>query len=148
MSHPYVKVATSLQNRHRISNIKPNNSIAMTATQCACPMAVFSGFYKSPGPPPSGNAQDSTASRWPLKRPSKSKWVHITSLYCLLSPWRPPGRYGVSSRPMTASSGFRSSPGHAALVDVACTTSTLHMVIKMACDGGAFVRCRRLFRLA
>jgi hypothetical protein len=24
----------------------------------------------------------------------------------------------------------------------------LHMVIKMACDGGAFVRCCRLFRLA
>jgi hypothetical protein len=25
MSHPYVKVATSLQNRHRTSNIKPNS---------------------------------------------------------------------------------------------------------------------------
>jgi hypothetical protein len=24
----------------------------------------------------------------------------------------------------------------------------LHMAIWMACDGGAFVRCRRLFRLA
>jgi hypothetical protein len=30
MSHPYVKVATSLQNRHRASNIKPKSSIAMT----------------------------------------------------------------------------------------------------------------------
>jgi hypothetical protein len=81
-----------------------------------------------------------------LKR--SSKWVHIISLYCLLSPWRPPGQYGVSSRPMAASSGFRSSPGHAALDDAACIASTLHMVIKMACDGGAFVRRRRLFRLA
>jgi hypothetical protein len=123
MSHPYVKVATSLQNCHHTSNIKPTSSIAMTATQRACPMAAFSGFYESPGPPPSGDAHDSTtASRCPLKRPSK--WVHITSLYCLLSPWRPLGWYGVSSRPMAASSGFRSIPGHAALGDAACIAST------------------------
>jgi hypothetical protein len=57
-----------------------------------------------------------------LKRPSK--WVHITSLYCLLLPWRPPGRYGVSSTPMATSSGFRSSPGHAALGDATCIAST------------------------
>ena len=94
----------------------------MTATPGACPMAAFSGFYESPGPPPSGDAHGSTtASGWPLKRPSK--WVHITSLYCLLSPWRLPGRYGVSSCPMAASSGFRSSPGHAALGDAAWTAS-------------------------
>jgi hypothetical protein len=30
MSHPYEKVATSLQNSHRNSNIKTNSSIAMT----------------------------------------------------------------------------------------------------------------------
>ena len=124
MSHPYVKVATSLQNCHCTSNIKPHSSmIAMTGTPRACPMVAFSGFYESPGPPPSGDAHGSTtASRWPLKQPSK--WVHITSLYCLLSPWRPPGRYGVSSRPMAASSGFQSSPGHAALGDAAFIAST------------------------
>jgi hypothetical protein len=43
---------------------------------------------------------------------------------CLLSPWRPPGRYGASSRPMAASSGFRGSPGHAALGDAALIAST------------------------
>ena len=83
----------------------------------------FSGFYESPGRPPSGDAHGSTtALRWPLKRPSK--WAHITSLYCLLLPWRQQRRYGVSSRPMAASSGFRSSPGHAALGDAACIAST------------------------
>ena len=29
----------------------------MTATPSACPMAVFSGFYESPGPLPSGDAR-------------------------------------------------------------------------------------------
>jgi len=55
MSHPYVKVATSLQNHHCSSNINPNSSTAMTAIPCACPMAAFSGFYESPGPHPSGD---------------------------------------------------------------------------------------------
>jgi hypothetical protein len=44
-------------------------------------------------------------------------------LFCLLF-WRPPRRYRVSSRPMAASSGFRCSPGHAALGDAACIAST------------------------
>jgi hypothetical protein len=96
----------------------------MTGIPRGCPMAAFSGFYESPGPPPSGDAHGSTtALRWPLKRPSK--WVHITYLHCfLLSPWRPPGRYGVGSRPMAASSGFQSSPGHTALGDAAFIAST------------------------
>ena len=120
MSHPYVKKATSLQNCHRTSNIKPNSSISMTATPRACPMAAFSGLWKPWTSSIGQCARYSTvASWWPLKRPSK--WVHIKSLYCLLLPWWPPGRYGVSSRP---TSGFRSSPGHAALGDAACIAST------------------------
>jgi hypothetical protein len=39
------------------------------------------------------------------------------SSFCLLLPWRPLGRYGASSCPMAASSGFWSSPGHTALGD-------------------------------
>ncbi len=39
---------------------------------------------------------------------------------CLLMPWRPLGQY--SSCPMAASSGFRSSPGHAALGNAICIT--------------------------
>jgi hypothetical protein len=38
-------------------------------------------------------------------------------LLCWLFPWRPPGWYGASSRPMAAFSGFWWSPGHAALGD-------------------------------
>jgi hypothetical protein len=38
----------------------------------------------------------------------------------LLLPWRPLGRYGMSSCPMAASSGFRSSPGHAASGNAIC----------------------------
>jgi len=42
-----------------------------------------------------------------------AKWVHIASAspFCLLLPWRPPGQYRVSSRPMLAFSGFYESPG-------------------------------------
>jgi hypothetical protein len=43
----------------------------------------------------------------------------------LLLPWRPLRQYGFSScpMPMAASSGFRCSPGHAALGDAPCITS-------------------------
>jgi hypothetical protein len=37
-----------------------------------------------------------------------------------VAPWWPLGQYGASSCPMAASSGFRSSPGHAALGNVLC----------------------------
>ena len=43
--------------------------------------------------------------------------MYFSSSFCLLSPWRPPGQYGVNSCPMVASSGFRSSPGHATSSD-------------------------------
>jgi hypothetical protein len=39
-------------------------------------------------------------------------------LFCLLLPFWPLWQYGASSCSMAASSGFRSSPGHAALGDV------------------------------
>ncbi len=45
-------------------------------------------------------------------------------LFVCLSPWRAPGRYGASSRPMMASSGFRCSPRHAALGDATIIAST------------------------
>jgi hypothetical protein len=47
-------------------------------------------------------------------------WVHFFSLCCLLLPWQPLGQYGVSSCLMAASSGFLSSPGHAALNNSVC----------------------------
>ena len=36
---------------------------------------------------------------------------YFASSFCLLSPWRPQGRYGESSCPMAAFSGFYKSPG-------------------------------------
>ncbi len=41
-------------------------------------------------------------------------WCICWLLFVCLLPWRPLGQYGVSRRPMAASSGFWSSPGHAA----------------------------------
>ncbi len=41
-------------------------------------------------------------------------------LFHLLLPWQPLGQYRASSCLMAASSGFRSSPGHAALGNVLC----------------------------
>jgi hypothetical protein len=41
-------------------------------------------------------------------------------LFVCLLPWQPLGQYGASSRPMLVSSGFRSSPGHAALGNAIC----------------------------
>jgi hypothetical protein len=56
--------------------------------------------------------------------PRSSKWpaklVHFLSLFHLLLPWQPLGQYRVSSHPMAASNGFRSSPGHAALGNAIC----------------------------
>ena len=57
---------------------------------------------------------------WPSKWPAKL--VHLSSMFCLLSPWRPPGQYGVSSCPMAVSSGFQCSHGHATLGDVVYIT--------------------------
>ncbi len=44
-------------------------------------------------------------------------WCICWLLFICLLPWWMLGRYGASSRPMPASSGFWSSPGHAALGD-------------------------------
>jgi hypothetical protein len=68
-----------------------------------------------------------------------SKGSHfLLLLFCLLLPLRPLGGYAASSRPMAASSGFRSSPGHAALEDAICVAPATAMAIKMANDGGTF----------
>jgi len=64
------------------------------------------------------------APRWLSKWPAK--WTHFASLFCLLLLWRPPRQYGASSCLMAASSGFRCSPGHAALGYAACIASTPH----------------------
>ncbi len=59
-------------------------------------------------------------------------------LFCLLLPLRLLGGYVASSRLMAASSGFRSSPGHAALGGAICVAPATAMAIKMANDGETF----------
>ena len=113
----------------------------------ARPMAAFSGFYESHKPPTSGDAHDSTAtSRWPLKRPSK--WIHITSFFVCCCPG---GRQGDTER-VVARGWHPVASGEALVmlhwVMLHVSLQCLRMAIKMACDGGAFVRCRRLFLLA
>ena len=81
-------------------------------------MAAFSGFYESHKPPPSGDARG-------IIPPHRDGRQNGHSMFCLLSPWRPPRRYGASSCSMAASSGFRCSPGHDASGDAACIASTL-----------------------
>ncbi len=46
-------------------------------------------------------------------------------VFCLLSPWRPPGQYDINTRPMAASSGFGGGHGHAALGNV-CNVALAH----------------------
>jgi hypothetical protein len=50
----------------------------------------------------------------------------FASSFCLLLPWRLLGQYGASSCLMAASSGSRSSPGHAALGDALSITPADH----------------------
>ena len=76
-----------------------------------------------------------TVLQWPSNFPEK--WVHFASLLCWLSPWRPPGRYGASSCPMTASSGFRWSPGHAASGNSLC----IALAQRCAHQNGPWRRC-------
>ncbi len=72
----------------------------------ARPMVAFSGFLESPGPPPLGDARDSTGTpRQPSKWPAKQ--VYSSSQVCRLSPWRLPRQYGVSSCPMVVSSCYK-----------------------------------------
>jgi hypothetical protein len=83
-------------------------------------MAASSGFYKSPGPPPLGNARGIVPVHRHGHQNGQKSWPNFSSLFCLLSPWQLPGQYGASSCLMAASSDFRSSPGHAALGDAHC----------------------------
>ncbi len=145
MSHPYVKVATSLKNRHRTSNIKPNSSIAMTATPRACPMAVFSGLYESPGPPPSGDVRGIVPPHCDDHRNGQQSG-HI--IHCCFVCCRPGGRQGDTKQVVArwqrpVAFGVALDMLHWEMPHV--SLQRLHMVIKMACDGGAFVRRRRLF---
>jgi hypothetical protein len=149
MLHPYVKVATSLQNCHCTSNIKPHSSmIAMTGTPRACPMAAFSGFYESPGPPPLGDVRGIVPPHCnDHQNGHQSGYIIHRCFICC----RPGGRRG-NTKPVVAqwrrpvASRVALDMLHWAIPHV--SLQRLTMAINMVCRGGAFVRRRRLFRLA
>ncbi len=86
-----------------------------TISRNTCLMAASSGFYQSPGPPPSGDKCGIVPAHRCSHQNGQQSWCIFSSLFCLLSPWQPPGQYGEVSCPRAASSGFWGSPGHAAL---------------------------------
>jgi hypothetical protein len=81
------------------------------------PMAAASGIQHSSGSPLLGDACSIVPAHRHGHQNVKKRWCIFSLLFCLLSPWRPPGQYGEIGRPMAASSGFRYSPGHVALGD-------------------------------
>jgi hypothetical protein len=83
-------------------------------------MAAFSGIYQSPKPLLLGNVHGVVPAHHRGHQNGKSFWYIILLSFCLLLPWWPLGQYGASSRLMAASSGFWSSPGHAALGNALC----------------------------
>ncbi len=85
-----------------------------------CPMVVISSILQSPKPPSLSNVRSTV----PAHRHGH-QFGHLFRCICwllfvCLLPWRPLGRYGVSSCPMLASSGFQSSPGHTTLGNAIC----------------------------
>ncbi len=80
-----------------------------------CPIVVFIGILQSPKPPPLGNVRGTVPAHCHGHRFGHLFRCICWLLYICLMPWRQLGRYGASSCPMLASSGFQSSPGHATL---------------------------------
>ncbi len=84
------------------------------------PMVAFSGILESPKPPPLGDVHGNVPAHcYGYQFGHLFRDICWLLFVCLL-PWRPLGQYGVSSCPMPASSGFRSSPGHAASGNAIC----------------------------
>jgi hypothetical protein len=89
----------------------------------ARPMVAFSGFYESHELPSSGDVRGIVPLHRDGHRNGQQEGTFCIIVF-VLSPWRPPGRYGASSHLMAAFSGFQCSHGHAASGDAACTASS------------------------
>ena len=111
-------------------------------------MAVFSGLYESPGPPPSGDARGIVPPhRNDHRNGHQSGYIlHYRCVDC-----RPGGRRGDTERVVArwrrpVASGKALVMLHRAMRSVSQRRTA--MAIELARDGGAFVRRRRLFCLA
>jgi hypothetical protein len=72
----------------------------------------------NPKPPLLGNKHGIVPAHRRGHQNGQSFWYIFSLSFCLLLPRQLLGQYRASSHPMSASSGFWSSPGHAALGDV------------------------------
>ena len=108
----------------------------MSIGASACPMAAFIGFYESHKPPPSGDAcgivpahRDGHQNGWQSGHILHLHFVcHRGDTEPVVALWRCPVASGETL--------------------VMLPLQHLRTAIKIACDGGAFLRCRRLFWLA
>jgi hypothetical protein len=114
----------------------------------ACPMAAFSGFYESHEPPLSGDVRGIVPPHRNDNRNHHQSWyiLHLRVVCC-----RPGGRRGNTERVVARWRHLVAFMKalvvlHRAMLHV--LLQHLRTAIKMACDRGAFVRCRRLFCLA
>ncbi len=111
-------------------------------------MAVFSGFYESPGPPPSGDVCSIVPShRNGHQNGHQSGYISHRCFVCR----RPGGRRGNTEQVVTrwwrpVASSVALDMLHQAMPHV--LLQCLRMAIEMASDRGAFVCHRRLFPLA
>ncbi len=114
----------------------------------ARPMAAFSGFYESQEPPSSGNACGIVPAHCDGHQNGQQSGhiLHLRFVCCC-----PVGRRG-DTEPVVArwqrpvASGEALVMLHWAMPHV--PLQRLHTAIEMTCNGGAFVRRRRLFWLA
>jgi len=114
----------------------------------ARPMGVFSCFYESPGSPPSVNVCGKVPPHCDDHQNSHQSGyiIHCCFVCCC-----PGGRRGnaervVARRRHPVVSGVAMDMLHRAMLHV--SLQRLTMAIEIACDGGAFVRLRRLNCLA
>jgi hypothetical protein len=111
-------------------------------------MAVFSGLYECPGPPPSGDARGIVLlHRDDYRNGHQSGYIIYRCFVCC----RPGGRQGDTERVVArwrhpVASGVALDMLHRAMPHV--LLQRLTMAINMVRKGGAFVCHRRLFRLA
>jgi len=112
----------------------------------ACPMAVFSGFYESPGPPPSGDVRVLVpAHRHIHRNVQQSEYIlHCSYFICC----RPGGRQGNTEQVVArwrhpVASGIALDMLHRTMLSLLhCCTA---MAIEMAIDRATFVCLCHLF---
>jgi len=151
MSHPYCYSGPTCQ-LEPFFTMKSKKQPALACLiyaigASAHPMAAFSGFYESPWPPPSGDVRGIVPPhRDDHQNGHQSGYILHRRFVCC----HPGGRRG-DTEPVVArwrrpvASGKALVMLHRAMPHL--PLQRLRTAIKMACNGGAFVCCRRLFRL-